>query len=170
MIITVVDHHSGWANKFNKESQLLRNLLGDALVNVHHIGSTAVPGLKAKPIIDIMLEVRELSLLDEQRVLFEKMGYEVMGEMGISGRRYFRKGGDRRTHQIHAFQSGDTNLVRHLAFRDYLMVNKKVAEEYGILKFNIAQRCNNDIERYSEEKNDFVKYHEKKALEWYAQQ
>jgi len=138
----------------------------DNLNHIYHIGSTAVPDLMAKPIIDIMLDVKNLSHLDEQTYLLENIGYEAKGELGIPGRRYFRKGGDNRTHQIHAFQSGDSNLIRHLAFRDYLIAHKEIAEEYGKLKFEIAQRCNNDIELYCDEKDAFVQKHEKRALKW----
>lgn len=168
MIIVVVDHDPEWAKEFEKESEILQHILGDILINIHHIGSTAVPGLMAKPIIDILLDVTDLDRLDSKRQAFENLGYEVMGEMGIPGRRYFRKGGDKRTHHIHAFKSGDPNLTRHLAFRDYLMEYKDVAEEYGTLKFNIAKRIKNEIEKYSDQKDAFVKFHEARALKWYA--
>ncbi|MFD3262223.1 GrpB family protein [Paenibacillus lentus] len=79
-------------------------ILQDDLVNSFHIGSTSVPGLKAKPITDILLVVKDIGGLDTFSAQFENLGYEVMGEFGIKGRRYFRKGGDDRTHQIHAFQ------------------------------------------------------------------
>ncbi len=167
MLITVTEYNQNWPMKFQEESEKLKNILGDVAIKIHHIGSTAVPGLMAKPIIDIMPEVSSLEYLDSKTVAFEELGYEVMGELGIPGRRYFRKGGDNRTHQIHAFKSGDSNLLRHLVFRDYLIEHKDVAKEYADLKFDIAKRCNNDIEKYGDEKDPFVQFHEKRALEWY---
>lgn len=167
MLITVVKHNPNWVNEFKSESKKLQDLLGDIISHIHHIGSTAVPNLMAKPIIDIMLDIRDLDRLDTKSAGMKNLGYEVVGEGGITGRRYFRKGGDNRTHQIHAFKSGDPNLIRHLVFRDYLKAHKKIAEEYGKLKLSIALRCNNDIEQYCDEKDDFVKYHEAKALKWY---
>lgn len=168
MYIYVVDYDANWPQEFERESQHLQKMLGQILKQAHHIGSTAVPRLKAKPIIDILLEVHSLSELDAQTSAMEKLGYEVMGELGIKGRRYFRKGGDNRTHQIHAFQSGDSHLTRHLAFRDYLIEHEAIAREYGELKAAIAQRCNHDIEQYCDEKDPFVIFHEKKALVWYT--
>lgn len=167
MKIAVVKYNPKWIHEFEIESKELENQIGSVLNNIHHIGSTAVPDLMAKPIIDILLDVYDLNELDNQTYKLEKIGYEGLGENGIIGRRYFRKGGYHRTHQIHAFKSGDSGLIRHLAFRDYLIEHKKIAKEYGELKFNIAKRFNNDIEKYCDEKDSFVKYHEAIALKWY---
>lgn len=167
MTICVVKHDPNWAKEFEYEAKKILNQLGNIVNHIHHIGSTAVPGLMAKPIIDMLLDVKNLADLDQQNNKLENLGYEVMGEFGILGRRYFRKGSDLRTHHLHAFKAGDSNLIRHLAFRDYLIQHKTVADEYGKLKFHIAKRCNNGIADYCDEKNDFVKYHEAIALEWY---
>lgn len=167
MQINVVEYNPKWPSHFEQESLKLQNLLGDLANNIHHIGSTAVSGLMAKPIIDILLDVSQLEGLDNKTNEFEKLGYEVMGEFGIAGRRYFRKGGDNRTHQIHAFLLGDPNLIRHLAFRDYLIAHKTIAKEYGELKYKIAQSNADDIEKYCDQKDPFIKHHESIALEWY---
>ena len=166
MQIIVVPYNPEWPQKFQEESIQIRQILGEVLVDIHHIGSTSVPGLMAKPIIDMLLDVRSLYELDAQSQSFEALGYEVMGAYGIPGRRYFRKGGDNRTHHIHAFQSGDSNLTRHLAFRDYLRAHPEVADTYGKLKLEIAQTCDNDMEKYGDGKDAFVKLYEGKALEW----
>ena len=168
MIIKVVKYNPDWVRQFELESSQLKKMLGDELVHIHHIGSTAVPGLQAKPVIDIILEVRAIQNLDNRKIQFEALGYEVMGEYGIPGRRYFRKGGDHRTHHIHAFQVDDSNILRHLAFRDYLIEHDEIAKEYGALKVLIAKRCNNNNEQYCDEKDAFVKEHEQKALAWYG--
>lgn len=167
MIVTVVDYDPKWITKFKEESEILRHILGEVICEIHHIGSTAVPGLMAKPIIDMMLDVKDLIDLDTKNSLLENLGYEAKGELGIKGRRYFRKGGDHRTHQIHAFKSGDPHLMRHLAFRDYLRAHDQIAKEYGELKSDIAKRSNNDIEHYCDEKDPYVKHHEKIAMEWH---
>jgi len=169
MLVNVHPYHPNWPNDFLSESKKIKAILGDLLIDIHHIGSTAVPNLMAKPIIDMMPEVSDLDLLDTKSKAFEDLGYEVMGELGILGRRYYRKGGDNRTHQIHAFKTGDVSLVRHLAFRDYLIAHPIIAKEYGDLKFQIAQHCNHDIEQYCDEKDPFVQYHEKLALVWYEE-
>ena len=167
MIVKIEKYNPNWVQQFKKESKELENQLGSIVRYIYHIGSTAVPDLMAKPIIDIMLDVKSLTDLDNQSQKLEKIGYEVMGELGIKGRRYFRKGDNNRTHQIHAFKSEDPNLIRHLAFRDYLIKHKSIADKYGELKRNITEGCNNDIEKYCDEKEPFVKHHESIALKWY---
>jgi len=170
MRITIVPYSLDWPSLFEKEAKHLHAVLGNLSHEIHHIGSTSVPGLKAKPIIDILMDVSSLEQLDLKTQDFEQIGYEVMGEYGISGRRYFRKGGDHRTHHVHAFQSGDPHIIRHLAFRDYLRKNPTVADEYGQLKWEIAQSCGHDIGTYGDRKDPFIKLHEARALTWHAQQ
>lgn len=167
MKVEIVNYNREWMEEFEKESKALENQIGEVTNNIFHIGSTAVPGLQAKPIIDIILGVKSLAQLDNHSSKLESLGYEGMGENGIVGRRFYKKGGNNRTHQIHAFKSGDPNIVRHLAFRDYLIEFKEVAVKYGNLKYDIAQKCNNDIEKYCDEKAAFVKHHEAIALKWY---
>ena len=167
MKVIVVPYDYQWALDFVEESQALLTQLGSLANCIHHIGSTSVQGLSAKPIIDMLLDVGSLEELDRQSSRVVALGYEAMGEMGIPRRRYFRKGGYHRTQHIHAFQSGDTELTRHLAFRDYLRAPPEVAKAYGKLKAQVAQQCEDDIERYSAGKNDFIKHHEALALQWY---
>ena len=162
--IEVVKYDPSWPERFTEESNLLRKTLGDIAVAVHHIGSTAVPGCAAKPIIDILVEVTDLAVLDARNRDMELIGYKPKGEFGIPGRRYFQKGGDNRTHQIHAFIAGDVNVSRHIAFRDYLRSNPRVAEEYGALKKKVTETCDNDIEKYCDGKDAFVKHHEEIAV------
>ena len=168
MIVEVVPYNPNWPAQFEAEASILREVLGDIVVAIHHMGSTSVPGLQAKPIIDMLPEVTDLEALDALTSRFEACGYEVMGAYGIPGRRYFRKGGDHRTHHIHAFASGDPNIDRHLAFRDYLRAHPAVAQEYGRVKEESARRSNNDIEDYCDAKDPFIKLHEPKALAWYT--
>lgn len=168
MNIRVVDYNQNWNNEYKKEELSIKTFLQEELVNSFHIGSTSVQGLKAKPIIDILLVVKDISELDTYSEQFENLGYEVMGEFGIEGRRYFRKGGDNRTHQIHAFQYDNIQEIeRHLSFRDYLRQNPEISKEYGELKSKLAEKYPTDIDGYGDGKNDFVKKIEKKALEWH---
>ena len=117
----------------------------------------------------LTFSVRRWRELSAARQL-EALGYEAMGECGIARRRYFRKGGDERTHQIHAFLQGDDHVHRHLAFRDYLRTHPAVCREYAELKQAVAASCQHDIERYCAGKNAFVKEHEANALRWLAGQ
>src|SRR5947209_8072592 len=120
MRVQVVAYRDEWVELFRREAEQLGRVFGDELIAIHHIGSTAVPGLQAKPVIDMLPVVRQIERVDAFDPAMRALGYEPMGEYGIPGRRYFRKGGDDRTHQAHAFQQGDPNVERHLAYRDYL--------------------------------------------------
>ena len=155
--IEVIEYDPSWPVAFEAERGLLRGTLGDVAIEIHHIGSTAVPGLAAKPIIDILVEVSDLEALDALNDRMRDIGYAPRGEFGIKGRRYFTKGDGDRTHQIHAFKSGDDNVTRHIAFRDYLRADPDVAREYGELKKAVAESCGNDIERYCDGKDAYVK-------------
>ncbi len=107
MKVQVVDYNENWIIHFEQEAKKLKDIFGDELIDIHHKGSTSVPELQAKPIIDIMPVVRRIELVDAYNSRMEFLGYECMGELGISGRRYFRKRGDNRTHQIHIFEPDD---------------------------------------------------------------
>ena len=167
--IVVVDYDPFWPLLFRKEADAISRILGDNLVLIHHIESTSVPFLAAKPIIDIMPVVKDLSGVDAVSGEFVKLGYEYLGEFGIKGRRYLRKGGQERTHQIHIFQmEDDTNILRHLAFRDYLRSHRDVAMEYAALKKDLAARFPYDIDGYCDSKDAFVKRVENLALAEYS--
>ena len=167
MKVIVVDSCLEWADMYRTEAQAIREILGENCVAVHHIGSTAVPGLKAKPVIDIMPVVKSLAAVDEKQAAFMRLGYECMGEFGIPGRRYFRKGGENRTHQIHVFAEADgRNVARHLAVRDYLRAHPQRAREYGALKAALAACYPEDIGAYCDGKEAFVRALERDALIW----
>ncbi len=166
--ITVTEYDPAWPQRFEEEARLIRGILGDELAGLFHIGSTAVEGLAAKPVIDILPVVLDIGRVDLHNAEFESLGYECMGEFGIPGRRYFRKGGNDRTHNIHAFQYDDaSNILRHLAFRDYLRTHPEVRAAYGALKAELALRFPDDIDGYCDGKDEFVKTHERNALLWY---
>jgi GrpB-like predicted nucleotidyltransferase (UPF0157 family) len=97
----------------------------------------------------------------------QALGYIVKGENGITGRRYFQKGGNQRSHHVHAFKTGDLNLIRHRAFKEYLIAHPMIAIEYGDIKKNSALNCENDINIYMEHKNNFIQKHEKIAVVWF---
>lgn len=167
MHVRVTDHDPRRARLFEEEAARIRAVLGENCVAVHHIGSTAVAGLAAKPVIDIMPVVKDLAPVDGLNHAFEALGYECMGEYGIPGRRYYRKGGDERTHQIHLFaEESAADISRHLAVRDYLRAHPAEAAEYGALKRSLAARFPEDIEGYCDGKDAFVRALEERALSW----
>jgi GrpB-like predicted nucleotidyltransferase (UPF0157 family) len=165
--VIVVPYSEEWPRLFREEADRIREALGDEVVEVHHIGSTSVPGLQAKPVIDLMPVVRDIARVDAYNGAMAALGYEGLGENGIPGRRFFRKGGDERTHNVHVFQVGDLGVERHLAFRAYLVAHPEVAVRYGALKADLARRFPEDIEGYMDGKDAFVKEVERQALAWY---
>lgn len=168
--VRVVDYNTQCINMFEAEKEKLEAVFGEELIDVHHIGSTAVPGLKAKPVIDMMPVVKDINAVDQYDAEMSELGYEGLGENGITGRRYFRKGGDERTHHIHIFEEGSHDIIRHLAFRDYLRNHEDARTQYGELKKNLAIKFPNDINEYMDGKNQFIKETEQRALEWYENQ
>ena len=167
MNVVVTEYNEDWKQKFSEEAQKIKDIFGDELIDIHHIGSTSVPGLKAKPIIDIMPVVKDIEKVDSFNDRMEDIGYECMGELGMKGRRYFRKGGDNRTHQVHVFQRDNKeDIDRHLAVRDYLRTHPDYANRYGDLKESLATQFPKNIEAYMDGKDAFVKELEKYALQW----
>lgn len=176
-VIDLMPYDPTWAEAFAAEQQLLQQTLGAVAVVIHHIGSTAVPGLAAKAIIDILLEVPSLAALDNAADKMQLLGYCAKGENGIAGRRYFYKNGRQnghnnlqRSHHLHAFITGDPHLNRHLAFRDYLINRPLIAVEYQALKFAAAARSkdqHNSSVFYTGLKSSFIEYHTNLALQCY---
>ncbi|HBV38781.1 MAG TPA: GrpB family protein [Erwinia sp.] len=162
--VTIAAYDKQWPAMFEDESLLLKRTLGHVIAQIHHVGSTSVPGLAAKPTIDILLEVVSLNALDTLNAAMARAGYRARGENGIPNRRYFTKGGEQRSHQVHAFATGDRQIVRHLAFRDYLIGNQEAAERYTEVKRSAARASENDMHRYSTFKAGFIEYHLQLAL------
>ncbi len=154
----MVPHDPQWRQGFQQEAEQIASALGNSVVAVHHIGSTAIPTIYAKPILDFLLVVHDLTALDGKQPLMVALGYEAHGEFGIPGRRYFRRDnvlGDR-THQIHAFAEGSPQIARHLAFRDYMLNNPDAAQQYSDLKRELAAKYPDDSEAYMNGKDEFI--------------
>ncbi len=165
--VEVVPHNPNWHNTYQLEAQKIINALGDNVVAVHHIGSTAIAGIYAKPIIDILVEVKDLFCLDRLSS-FQPLDYEAMGEFGISDRRYFRKHNldGVRTHHIHVFKAGSSQVKRHLAFRDYMISHPESAREYSNLKRELAAKYPENIDKYMDGKDGFIKLMDRHAAKW----
>jgi GrpB-like predicted nucleotidyltransferase (UPF0157 family)/GNAT superfamily N-acetyltransferase len=165
-LIEVVAPKLDWPHQYKVESQLLRLVFGLQLVDIHHIGSTSIPGIYAKPIIDIMPLVRDIQAVESYNPVMQALGYQAKGEFGLPGRRYFHRGETLRTHQLHVYQAGNAEVERHLAFRDYLRAFPEKALIYSDHKRNVARRHPHDIYGYMEGKDALVKQLEAEALAW----
>jgi GrpB-like predicted nucleotidyltransferase (UPF0157 family) len=164
------DYSPEWPVEFQREAERLKLLMDDILLAVHHIGSTAVPGLAAKPIIDLLPVVKDMAAADEHTQRLLEAGYRAWGEYGLKGRRYFTKDSlEQRTHNIHVYQAGHPDVERHLAFCAYLNAHPPVCREYEALKRQVYARHPADIAAYNEGKNNWIKQLEPVAIAWYRQ-
>jgi len=165
--IVVVPYDPSWIDRFREEEARLRALFGDAFVRAHHIGSTSIPGLVAKPIVDLLVEVRSVEALDEIEDSIDHAGYRVFGEFGIAGRRFYVKGFDpNRTHHVHAYGVHHPRLRDHLLFRDFLREHPDEATSYGRLKRELAARFPHDMNGYMDGKDEFITGIIRRAEAW----
>jgi len=151
--IELSEPDKSWPELFDRERALLRSLLGNIAIDIDHVGSTAVPGLKAKPIIDIMVSVKKLDLREVHQKL-RGLGY-VHVPIDEKGRLFFRKGMPR-THHLHLVELGSEERERHLRFRDRLIAHPEEAAEYQLLKEDLAMRFRYDREAYSQGKDALI--------------
>lgn len=156
MMIKIVPYHPDWVQMFNKASTQIHQALGANCLAVHHIGSTSVPGLAAKPIIDIMPVVKDIIEVDQRIEEMESLGYQAMGEYGIPFRRYFKKGQQVRTHHVHVFEEGNPEIQRHLNFRNWMQIHAEDKQAYSHLKQKLAQQYPHDMMAYCLGKEPFI--------------
>jgi GrpB-like predicted nucleotidyltransferase (UPF0157 family) len=157
--VELVAHSSEWARLAREEISRLAGALGPNVIAIHHIGSTAIPGICAKPILDLMPDASVLVELHAARPTLEALGYEWWGEYGIAGRRYCTLNDSatgRRMIQLHCFQTGNPEIERHLAFRDYLRANLAVASEYDREKRRCRDLHPEDSHAYTDEKSAWI--------------
>lgn len=167
--IRVVPHDPSWIAEFEQEAGWLAAVFGDLLLSIHHIGSTSVPDLPAKPVIDIMPVVHDINGVERHHEALAALGYEARGENGIPGRRYFTKGGQvNRRCNVHTYEPDHPEVKQHLDFRDYLRTHPEIATAYGRLKASLAQQFPDDIFGYMAAKDRFIKETMAKARVWRA--
>ncbi|MEK3713547.1 GrpB family protein [Paenibacillus sp. FSL R7-0333] len=167
MKVRLSDYNPDWVNRYQEEASFLTTIFADEIVRFEHFGSTSVPGLKAKPVIDMMCIVKDISNIDSYNNKMNGLGYDVAGDWGIPGRRLFRKGGEARTHHIHCYQADNPQIERHLVFRDYLRAHPAEAARYSQFKQELADHFE-DTSQYGPAKKAFVSSMEQQALSWYA--
>lgn len=163
-IIEVVDYDPNWTKAFEEEAEALSQVFSPRLLEIHHVGSTSVPNLAAKPIIDTLIVLAHTNDIDRFSPAMERLGYRVRGECldavipGTPGRFYFSKETDGvRTHHTHVCAKGHQEIFDKLAFRDYLLANRDVADAYAELKRRAATDHRFDNIGYMRAKDAFVK-------------
>lgn len=164
-LIEVVPYDPGWPGEFAKERDALYEALGSALGVIEHIGSTGIPGLGAKPTIDLMAGSKDLPVGEEAVASLAKLGYRYLGEYGIAGRHFFRKGSPP-THHLHWVRKGGDFWWKQMIFRDYMRAVPDEARAYEVLKKGLAEKFHNDRSRYTTAKTDFVVAALERAWRW----
>ena len=158
---------SDWNKLYEEEARRLKDIFQQELIQIYHIGSTAIPTIGyAKPIIDIVIglsNIEQAALYDEK---MRQLGYKVRGENGIKGRRYYTKGDQNRSHHVHIYRAGHENINKHLQFKYYLMNYPEQARKYGQLKIELATKFPNDTSSYQQAKESFVTGLMEEAQQW----
>jgi GrpB-like predicted nucleotidyltransferase (UPF0157 family) len=158
--VELVDHDPSWAGLYEQERDRLSGVFDGRVVAIEHIGSTSVPDLCAKPIVDVLVGLAELELTDEQIAAMEKLGYDYLGEHGLPGRLFFRK--DPRTHHVHVVQHGGEHWERQLVFRDTLRSDPEERRRYDEFKRRLAAE-GHPRDAYTELKTPFIREVEARA-------
>lgn len=164
--VHLMPHDPAWSEIAAKAAARLA-AAADAIDVVHHIGSTAIAGLPAKPIVDLLAVATSLDALENDRAAIEALGYRWHGANGIARRRFCTMenavSGQRLIH-LHIFPAGDRAIRRHLAFRDYLRASPALIREYAAIKRDCAAKHPENSSDYSDCKADWIRRAEAAAL------
>jgi GrpB-like predicted nucleotidyltransferase (UPF0157 family) len=155
--IEVVDYDRDWPRQYAAERDRIDAAIGDVTLAIEHVGGTAVPGLPAKPVIDLMVGVEDIERAGPAVAGLINLGYEYIPELEsqLPDRRYFRRGTPE-THHVHMVPVSSDYWAEHLLFRDYLRSHPQAAEEYGKLKRGLAGRHRLDRDAYRAGKVPFI--------------
>ncbi len=158
-VVRLVPYQSAWSVLFEREASRLREVTGNKIGRIEHMGSTAIPGMEAKPILDLMAEVETEADGLGLAPAIETLGYEFRPDEDVPGRLYFRKRlpDGRCTHHLSLTERGSEFSRRQILFRDYLRSHARLMQEYLVLKRRLAARFRFDRESYIEGKTEFVK-------------
>ena len=165
--IIVLDYNPEWAEQFYDLKKVLTNHLGNDIIGVEHVGSTAIPGMKAKSVIDLDIIIdKDGASLAGVILKLKELGYTHKGNLGITGREAFKRkdsttpnvGSDKQwmAHHLYVCTKGSIGLLNHLKLRDHLLAHPDKVIEYSNLKQDLSDRFPYDIDAYIDGKTDFI--------------
>ena len=154
-LVRLSDHTPLWAELYREEEKRIKAAAGHLIVDLQHIGSTAIPGIKAKPILDIMAGVPKLEKALECKAALEAIGYDYIEQAGIANDLVFGKGAAR-THYLHVVEYGAAKWMDHLCFRDRLRNDPELAQAYGRLKEELSRKFSDSRAKYHDAKSKFI--------------
>jgi GrpB-like predicted nucleotidyltransferase (UPF0157 family) len=166
-IIKMIDYNSQWPEQFEQEKRLIFEKLGNTVIELFHIGSTAVPGLAAKPVIDMLLGVEKVPPSPDTIEALQTLEYNYLGEFGVPNRHFCRKGMPM-THHLHIVTWGTQQWENRILFRDFLRTHPKAAQQYEQLKRQSAMRFPHDRAAYTNSKTDLITELMEQAKRWQA--
>ena len=159
----LIAHDVKWRNSFKREARKIKKVLGKDALDIQHVGSTAIPGIPAKPIVDIAVFVRSLKKAKRYIRALKKIGYKLKDEKRFD-RLFFTKGSEsRRTHYLHIGEAGSGYIEDMILFRDYLLKHGRTAKDYAELKKYLAKKYQAKRERYTKKKEKLIKKVVRKA-------
>lgn len=154
--IVVVEHDPAWPAQFESLRSRIHPAVSDIAAAIEHVGSTSVPGLAAKPIIDMVIVVPEAARIPEAIDRLAPLGYGHRGDLGVEGREAFSRPDDLPPHHLYLCPHGNLSLRNHLTLRDHLRAHEADARAYGALKKRLAREFTHDIDSYMDGKTDFI--------------
>lgn len=156
--VKLAPYNPKWKENFGKEKQRLQKSLGDLVIGIEHVGSTAIPGMFAKPVIDIAIIVKSIKSHSQLIKILERLGYEYKRDDDVPGRLFFTKGPEnKRTHYIHVVKLKSKQRKNLILFRDYLLKSKEAVCQYNELKKKLAKIYAQDRKSYTSGKDKFIK-------------
>ncbi|MFH1866899.1 MAG: GrpB family protein [Patescibacteria group bacterium] len=157
--VTLVSYQPNWDKLYKREEKRLLSVIGSDVEDIQHIGSTAVPGIMAKPIIDIAIGVKHFSTCKKCIKPIEKLGYKYAKGAGMVKSRYLFVKGSKKgiTHHLHLVKLNERSWKNCILFRDYLRKHKIAVKEYNRLKKKLAKKYKNDRDTYTVKKSYFIK-------------
>ena len=154
-IVRLIPYTVEWEQLFEEEKARLQTAVGEYVLDIQHVGSTSIPGIVAKPIIDIAIAVRNFEEASVCIEPIEQLGYEYRCENGIPRRHYFTKGKPR-THHLHMNEIESRDWSDQIIFRDHLIRHPEIAKQYAELKMELAQQYPQDRQAYLDNKAPFI--------------
>ncbi|HML45501.1 MAG TPA: GrpB family protein [Clostridia bacterium] len=158
--IAVIPHDPVWKALYEQEEALLRRIFDGLLIDIQHFGSTSIPGMPSKPIIDILITVPDIQAVDACDGLMIQNRYLPKGENGIAGRRYFVKfkdDGENHSHHVHIYEPGNPHVADELLFRDFVSMDQAAFEAYAKVKLEAAQAHRFSPPAYTDAKTECVR-------------
>lgn len=156
--LIVLPYDPNWKTEFERIRDYLMEQIGDLVIEIKHVGSTSIPGLCAKPIIDIVAIMESYKVFPQIVLRLEKVGFIHEGDLGVKGREAFKRliPDDFMNYHFYVCQKDSVENRRQTIFRNALLTDKSIADEYGRLKMRLIEEVNGDRTLYTNLKTDFI--------------